>query len=294
VPAVLTDYHLHLRPDEDSSPPAQRWFTAENVDRYLVAAEEAGIEEIGCAEHIYRFRQALDLWRHPFWERFAKDDLGAYCEFVAAGPLRLGIECDFVPGAEDRTAALLESQPFDFVIGSVHFLGDRAVDVEEFEVWEDRGDPDRVWRRYFETLAEAARSGLFDILAHPDLVKVWGSARPQPERDPRFHYEPAVEAIAETGIAVEVSTAGLRKPVAEIYPSPAFAEMCVEAGAQFALSSDAHTPEQVGFGYERAIELLGDLGVGEICVFEGRRRRLEPLASSIATVGDDLGAPEDR
>ena len=95
-------------------------------------------------------------------------------------------------------------------------------------------------------------------------------------RSPHY-YEPAVEAIAESGVAVEVSTAGLRKPVGELYPAPAFAEMCVEAGAAFALSSDAHLPEQVGFGYEQAIEFLGDLGVGEICVFERRERRLEPV-----------------
>jgi histidinol-phosphatase (PHP family) len=278
---VLTDYHLHLRPDEDRSPPQERWFTAENVDRYLAAAEEAGIEEIGCAEHIYRFKQSLELWRHPFWERYATDDLDAYCEFVAAGPLRLGIECDFVPGAENRTAALLESHPFDYVVGSVHFLGEGAVDVEEFQIWDQTGDPDDVWRRYFEAIAEAARSGLFDILAHPDLVKVWGSARPQPERDPRFHYEPAVEAIAESGIAVEVSTAGLRKPVAEIYPARGFAEMCCEAGASFALSSDAHTPEQVGYRYEQAVEMLGDLGVAEICVFEARERRMAPLGEDL-------------
>ena len=98
-----------------------------------------------------------------------------------------------------------------------------------------------------------------------------------PERDPRHYYEPAVEAIAESGIAVEVSTAGLRKPVGELYPSRAFAGMCVEAGAPFALSSDAHLPEQVGFGYARALEFLGELGVEEICVFERRERSLAPL-----------------
>ena len=278
---MLTDYHLHLRPDEEDTPP-ERFFTAENVDRYLVAAEEAGVEEIGCAEHIYRFQQSLELWRHPFWERWAHDDLDAYCDFVAESPLKLGIECDFVPGVEDRIGALLESRPFDFVVGSVHFVGDRAVDMEEFQVWEGSGDPDAVWRRYFETLAEAARSGLFDVIAHPDLVKYWGHGRPLPGSDPRFHYEPAIEAIAEAGIAVEVSTAGLRKPVGEIYPSSAFAEMCVEAEAPFALSSDAHLPEHVGYGYERAVGFLERLGVGEICVFEGRERRLAPLDGSVA------------
>lgn len=278
---MLTDYHLHLRPDEPDTPP-ERYFTAENVERYREAAAAAGIDELGVSEHIYRFTQALELWRHPFWQEQARDDLAAYCEFVRGAGLKLGIECDFVPGAEDRTATLLEAHDFDYVVGSVHFLGEAAVDHEGWDVWEGRGDADEVWRRYFEALAECARSGLYDILAHPDLVKVWGRARPRPERDPRHYYEPAVEAIAEAGIAVELSTAGLRKPVAELYPSPAFAEMCVEAGAPFALSSDAHLPEQVGSGYERALELLTGLGVGEICTFERRRRSLAPLPAGVS------------
>ena len=280
---VLTDYHLHLRPDEEDAPP-ERFFTQQNVDRYLAAATEAGIAELGVSEHIYRFTQALELWRHPFWEEQARDDLDSYCEFVRGTELRLGIECDFIPGAEDRTATLLDSHDFDYVVGSVHFVGEAAVDHEGWDIWDGSGDADKVWQRYFESLAECAGSGLFDILAHPDLVKVWGRGRPLPDRDPRFFYEPAVEAIAASGIAVEISTAGLRKPVDELYPAPAFTEMCLEAGAVFALSSDAHVPEHVGFGYDRAMEFLSDIGVGEICVFEQRQRRLEPLG---ATVGEN-------
>lgn len=279
---MLTDYHLHLRPDEPETPP-ERYFTEENVERYLAAAAAAGVEELGVSEHVYRFRQALDLWRHPLWVESARDDLDAYCGFVRETPLRLGLECDFVPGAEERTAALLGARDFDYVVGSVHFIGegDAAVDHPGFDVWEGDGDPDEIWRRYFEALAACARSGLFDILAHPDLVKVWGRARPQPRRDPRRFYEPAVEAIAETGIAIEISTAGLRKPVGELYPAHEFAAMCVEAGASFALSSDAHLPEQVGFGYDRALELLDQLGVREICAFGRRQRRLVPLGSPV-------------
>jgi histidinol-phosphatase (PHP family) len=277
---MLTDYHLHLRPDEEGTT-AERYFTAENVERYLEAASAAGVEELGVSEHVYRFRQALDLWRHPLWEENAQDDLDAYCEFVRGTPLRLGVECDFVPGAEERTAELLGSRDFDYVVGSVHFVGERAVDHPGWDVWEGSDDPDEVWRRYFEALAECARSGLFDILAHPDLVKVWGRDRPLPGGDPRRFYEPAVEAIAASGIAVEVSTAGLRKPVDELYPARGFAELCVEAGASFALSSDAHLPEHVGFAYERAVEFLDGLGVTEICVFERRERRLAPLGSPV-------------
>ena len=239
---MLTDYHLHLRTDDVGK--AEEAFTQENVDDYLAAAAEAGIGELGVSEHIYRFTEALELWRHPYWESQARDDLDAYCEFVRTTPLKLGIEADFIRGAEDRTAALLEARDFDYVVGSVHFLGDDgAVDDRRYDVWETDGDPDSLWRRYFEWIAEAARSGLFDILAHPDLIKLWGDDRPLPSKDPR-HYYTAVEAVAETGITVEVSTAGLRKHVGELYPSVAFAEMCVDAGASFALSSDAHSPDQ--------------------------------------------------
>jgi histidinol-phosphatase (PHP family) len=275
---MLSDYHLHLRPDAHAETPPERYFTAENVDRYRAAADEAGISELGVAEHIHRFSAALEIWRHPFWIEQASDDLDAYCEFAASAGLRVGIEADYVRGAEDRTETVLAPRPFDYVVGSVHFIGEGAVDQDRWDVWElEHGDPDRVWQRYFEELAAAAGSGLFEIMAHPDLVKVWGSGRPGPSRDPRHYYEPAVAAMAEAGVAAEISTAGLRKPVGEIYPAPALAEMLVDAGVPFALSSDAHLPEEVGYAYDRAVEFLSSIGVAEIAIFERRRRRMEPI-----------------
>lgn len=281
---MLTDYHLHLRPDEEDTT-FDRYFTAENVDRYRAAAAERGIEELGVAEHVYRFRQALDLWRHPLWLENANDDLDEYCEFVRGTSLRLGVECDFVPGAEGRTAAMLEARDFDYVVGSVHFVGDgdAAVDHDGFDVWAaPDASAEEIWTRYFDHFGRCARSGLFDILAHPDLVKVWGRDRPLPEGDLRRFYEPAVEAIVEGGSAVELSTAGLRKTVGELYPAREFAALVVEAGVPFALSSDAHLPEQIGFRYDDALAFLDDLGVEEIAVFEGRRRRLEPLGARVS------------
>jgi histidinol-phosphatase (PHP family) len=274
---VLTDYHVHLRPD-DGDTGAERYFTAANAERYREAATEHGIEELGVSEHVYRFVQALDVWSHPFWRATAVDDLDAYCAYVREETdLRLGIEADFVPGREDRLANLLDAREWDYVIGSIHFLGDEAVDMPgEWDIWRD-GGPDRVWARYFETLGEAARTGMFDVLGHPDLVKVFGARAPLPDGDLRRFYERAMDGIAESDVAIEVSTAGLRKPVGEIYPAPAFLEMCLEAGRPVALSSDAHVPEQLGFEYERALELLSDLGVGELAVFDGRERRLEPI-----------------
>jgi histidinol-phosphatase (PHP family) len=279
---VLTDYHLHLRPDALDAR-ADEHFTQANFERYRAAASERGIAELGVSEHIYRFEQALDVWQHPFWVPFAKDDLDAYCSFVRERTdLKLGIEADFILGAEDRTANLLQARDFDYVVGSVHFIRDGAVDMDEYSVWESGRSVEQIWQRYFETIGESARSGLFDVLAHPDLVKVWGGERPLPEGDLRRYYELAMGGIADSGIAVEVSTAGLRKRVEELYPAPAFLEMCLEAGAPVALSSDAHRPEDIGADYDQALELLGELGVDELCVFERRERRLESIGATEA------------
>jgi len=275
---VLTDYHVHLRPD-DPGTTTQKYFTAANVERFREAAEERGIEELGVSEHIHRFHASLDVWDHPFWRAQAADDLEDYVEFVREETdLRLGIEADFIVGREDKMANLLDRHEWDYVIGSVHFLQDRAVDMQgAYDVWGRGERPERIWKRYFETLAEAARSGLYDVIAHPDLVKLWGASHPMPEGDPRRYYEPAVEAFAEAGVAMEVSTAGLRKPVGEIYPARAFLEMAVEAGVPIALSSDAHLPEHIGFAYDQALELLSEVGISEICVFERRERRMEDV-----------------
>ncbi len=275
---MLTDYHVHLRPDEDGTTP-QRYFTRANAESYRGAATERGIGELGVAEHVHRFIQALEVWQHPWYRHWAHDDLDAYCAFVREETdLRLGIEADFLPGREEQIAELLEGRDWDYVLGSIHFLGDEALDLREgpwreFDIWRST-DPEQVWERYFETLGEAARSGLFDALSHPDLVKVWGEGVPT---DPRRFYERAMEGIAASDVAIEVSTAGLRKPVGEIYPARELLELCLEVGRPVTLSSDAHLPDQLGWEYERAVEWLHDVGVEEIAVFDHRRRRLEQL-----------------
>jgi histidinol-phosphatase (PHP family) len=279
---LLTDYHTHLRPDDPDTEP-ERYFTTANAERYLETAQERGIDELGVSEHIHRFVQALEVWTHRWYRYWATDDVDAYCDFVRETDLKLGIEADFLVGREDRIASFLDARDWDYVVGSVHFLRDEAVDIAADEPeWADvsafrGGDPEKIWPRYFETLGEAARSGLFDVLAHPDLVKVFGADAPYPGGDLRRFYDLAMEGIADSDVAIEVSTAGLRKPVGEIYPARAFLEMCLDAGRPVALSSDAHRPEQIGHAYDRALEFLDGLGVSEVAVFDHRRRRMEPI-----------------
>jgi len=273
---MLTDYHTHLRPDVLDTPPEQ-YFTEANVRRYLDAAAARGISELGFSEHVYCFQEALEIWRHPFWQECAHDPLDEYVEFLSGmDGVTLGLEVDWIPGREDALAALIANRPWDYIIGSVHFVADRAVDHDGYDIWES-SDPDAVWTAYFTALGEAAASGLFDVLAHPDLVKVWGRARPDPPRPRRAYYEIAMPAIEAADVAIEVSTAGLRKPVGEMYPAPELLRMCVAAGKPIALSSDAHEPQTIGYAYEEAVGLLRDAGVERICVFEGRERREEPL-----------------
>src|SRR3954451_14681243 len=274
---MLTDYHVHLRPDALGTP-AERYFTADNAQRYRETAAERGIEELGVAEHVYRFTAALDVWQHPLWIENARDDLDRYCEFVRERTdLKLGIEADFIPGKEEQMRNVLDGRDWDYVVGSIHFLAEGALDYDRFDVWNSARSADHVWKTYFTWLGELAATGMYDILAHPDLVKHWGQQRPCPDKALRFYYALAMEQIAESGIAVELSTAGLRKPIGEIYPDRAFLEMVVDAGNPIALSSDAHTPEQLGFEYDQALELLSGVGVTDIATFNRRAVTLEPI-----------------
>ena len=195
-------------------------------------------------------------------------------------------------------ANLLDAHEWDYVIGSVHFLGDHAVDIDdETDVWRHEPSAERVWRRYFEALAESALTGIFDIIAHPDLVKIWGSARPAPSKDRRFYYEPAVEAMLDAGVAMEVSTAGLRKPVGEIYPARALLEMAVDAGIPIALferRAHARAPRLRLRGGGRAAARLrreGDRGVRAPRAADGAARVRFGLGIDTHRFAD--GAPAD-
>ena len=215
---MLTDYHLHLRPDEDGHR-RRALLHAENVERYLAPPRPPGSRSSASpSTSTASARRSTSGATRSGSSRRATTSTPTASSSAA---LRCGSGSSATSSPAPRSAPRRCSRRATSTTSSARSTSSAsdAVDHEGWDVWEASGDPDEVWRRYFEALAECARSGLFDILAHPDLVKVWGGARPLPERDPRAYYEPAVEAIAESGIAVEVSTAGLRKPVGELYPA---------------------------------------------------------------------------
>ena len=268
---MIPDYHLHLR-----NPAEEIDHTRVAAERFADAARAVGVDEICLTEHVYYFRQTRSLWTVPYQIDRCLYDLDDYVEAVlaakAAGlPVKLGLEVDYVPGREEETAEILAPYPWDFLLGSVHFIDGLGVDgpprlIDEVGVEEG-------WRRYFETLRHAAASGLFDSLSHPDLVKMFGDRA----ADPVLDYERTAEAIAAAGVAVEVSTAGLRKPVRELYPDPSFLAACRERGVPITLASDAHVPDLVGKDFPLGLELARSAGYGTVTVFDGRRGRQEPL-----------------
>ena len=211
-------------------------------------------------------------------QRSATEDADAYCEALVAArgsglPVLLGVEMDWLPDRRAEIGAFLDARPFDIVLGSVHWLGPMSVNNPAVPDWNGR-DPAEVWAEYFGELVAAAESGLFDVLAHPDLPKVFGARMPEELEDT---LEAAVASIAATGVAIECSSAGLRKPVGELYPEPRLLERFRRAGVPATLSSDAHAPEDVARDYPTAVAALRGAGYETITRFSGRRAEQVPL-----------------
>jgi histidinol-phosphatase (PHP family) len=266
---VIVDYHMHLRTEAEEIAHETR-----AVEPFVDAARAAGVDEIGFTEHAYYFTQLRTLWSVPYQTERCVYDLDAYVDAVVGArerglPVKLGLEVDYVAGREDETRALLAPYPWDYLLGSVHWIDGLSIDSEPRLV--DEIGVEEAWRRYFEMLAQAAGSGLFDSLSHPDLVKIFG------DRVEAFDYAEVTDAIAESGVAVEVSTAGLRKPVGELYPHPQFLAASGERGVPVTTGSDAHRPSLVGRDFDRARELLRGAGYETVTVFERRQARQEAI-----------------
>jgi histidinol-phosphatase (PHP family) len=265
---VIVDYHMHLR-----DPDGRIDHTVEAVERFVEVAAARGVDEIGFAEHVYYFTRTRSLWELPYYaERCVYDVeryVGAVVEAKRRGlPVKLGLEVDYVRGREDATRELLAPYPWDFLLGSVHFISGTGIDGSPRLI--DQLGVEETWRRYFDELAAAARSGLFDALSHPDLVKTWG------ERPARPDYSPVLSAL--DGVCLEISSGGLREPVGELYPDPQLLREARDRGVQVTFGSDAHEPALVGKDFDRVTAHAREAGYETATVFDGRRSRQEPFA----------------
>ncbi|MCL6558561.1 MAG: histidinol-phosphatase HisJ family protein [Firmicutes bacterium] len=261
------NYHLHTR---------MCGHATGEPEEYLAAAARHGLCEVGFSDHLPLYFLAPEKVIPNY--AMAEEELPVYVEAVKTLQWRpfpvgvkVGIEWDYVPGHEKKLASQLSSYPFDYVLGSVHFMDgwgfDRTDEIPEY----GRRDINEIYGRYFSLLQQAALTGLFDIMAHPDLIKKFGF---RPNCDLQPLYEETARVFKKAGVCVEVNTAGLRYPAKEIYPSARFLEACFRYGLPVTVGSDAHNPGQVGEGLEDALTLIKSVGYREIAVFKGRERTL--------------------
>jgi histidinol-phosphatase (PHP family) len=286
----VLDYHLHLW--EHGSGPLES--TLEQVAAYCAHAAEHGVTEIALTEHLYRFRQADAVLRGwweddpdpglrgamaSYWDGELGADLDRYVEVALAAkaeglPVVLGLEVDHYAGRMDTVAALLDGYPFDVLLGSVHWLGAWGFDnggVRAFRAEWDNRAIESVWQEYTEALEELAASGTCDVLAHPDLVKVYGH-RPGAGAVDECHARMA-DAAARSGMAAEVSSAGWRKPVGEAYPAPSLLAKFHEAGVPITTASDAHGVGGVAAKGPEVRALVEAAGYDSLCAFRSRVAR---------------------
>lgn len=259
--AMLTDYHTHtpLCNHAEGTP-----------DEFVRAALRAGLAEYGIADHAPMPDEPFDEWRMEY-SRFP--EYFAWIEQARkAAPesltIRAGLECDWVEGIEEWTKHLAGLYPWDYLIGSVHYLGEKW----DFDnpLWIPRWEHvnvDEVWEDYWNTCARMAGSGLFDILGHVDLVKKFGYV---PQGGLKHFYEPVIEAMADYGTALEINTAGWYKPCAEAYPSPEFLSLACKAGIPLLINSDAHAPGEIGRDFDKALKLAWSAGYRKLARFSRR------------------------
>jgi len=259
--ALPPDLHMHT--------PLCRHATGEPVD-YARRALELGFTEIGFSDHSPMRRDDFDDWRMRF------DQLGEYVDKVRKAQqdfpqltIRLALEVDYLPGQEEWIRELASLHPWDYFIGSVHYVSDSwAVDNPyKLSEWNNR-DVMEVWSAYFERLTRAAETGLFEIIGHADLPKKFGH---RPTRDCTPLYETFLNAAKKHACALDVNTAGLRKDCKEIYPSRQILQLAFRKGIPITFGSDAHAPEEVGMNFNEAVELARSVGYRQ-CVRFARRK----------------------
>ena len=265
----MIDYHTHtsLCKHADGTP-----------EEYLAAAEKAGLDEIGVSDHTpwptgydTQFRMAPDEFREY---RDIVSRLAAASDTVK---VRYALEIDWVPGKMEEVRSRVDSEPFDYLIGSVHYTDELPFDNPDHQaVWKSVERSAEIWIRYYELLLEFVSAGGFEIIGHFDLPKKFGS-RPPDTQKVRSLINDILTAAADHHIVMELNTAGLRKPVREIYPTPDILKNAKNKGVGITFGSDAHSPCDVGANFAEAIQLAKECGFDSYTTFENR----VPLASRL-------------
>lgn len=264
----ISDYHMHT---------PLCGHAVGTPEEYARQAIAAGLEEIGFSDHA-----PFVHMRDPK-VTMAPEELPQYYQMIEAVRekyhnelrIKVAIEADFIPGYEEKTKAILADYPYDYIIGSVHFIKDWGFDDPDQRAKWDESDVNQVYRDYFALLCQAAASGMFHIMAHVDLVKKFGA---RPTEDMSAEVTQCAEVFKETGMVVEINTSGWRKPCKEQYPALEHLRIYAAHGVPLTFGSDAHTPQDVGADFKKAYALALEAGFTEYVQFDkGKIDRSIPL-----------------
>lgn len=250
------------------------------LEDYVKRGIAMGLEQLGLSDHLplihvdpatYYPEMAMPLEELP---RYVEECLSLKERYRGIIDLRVGLEADYIEGYEEQITELLAPYPWDYLIGSVHFLGEWDItDYRQVHGWEGK-DPLEVYRRYYDAVRKSALSGIYDIIGHMDVIKRFGYGPTSPEDQAavREMERSTLQAIADSGIAMELNASGLTKPCAEMFPAQHVLQEALELGIPLTLGSDAHDPAKLGEGLEEARKQLWDTGFRQLAVFEGRKR----------------------
>ena len=268
---ALTDYHTHSY---------RCGHAIGTMDEYIESAISKGIEEIGLTDHLHLYFEP-PARRDPRWAMAEEHYPPHYEEMLELRErfrgkinVRVSVEADYVQGHEDTLRDILDSYEFDYVLGGIHFMDGWLIDDPDQAHRYHEERVAEIYRRYFANVQRAMRLGVFDIIAHFDLPKKFGHL---PEEDLSELVAETLDIAKETDTVLEVSTAGLRKPTGEIYPSKVILDMMRARDIPIVLSSDSHDPNDVGFGYETSLALVREAGYDTLATFEGRVRTMKKL-----------------
>ncbi|MCU0362760.1 MAG: histidinol-phosphatase [Bacteroidales bacterium] len=257
-----TDYHIHTTFSDGRSSPSD----------YIPAALAAGLSEIGFSEHLTLFKDQEDWFMSGGSIPDYLDTIRNLKKITEGLSVRTGFEVDFFQGREKEIGEFLAGLPVDYIIGSVHYMGERTVDYGP-EFYEGKSI-DSLFTAYIDAVCDAAESGLFDIIGHCDLIRIYGY---KPATDPEMHYRRLAKAMKKGNVAFEINTNGRNRPLADFYPDRRFIGIFREEGVPVCVNSDAHMPSRVGQYFDEAYDLLRYSGYNEMAVFENRKRRMIPF-----------------
>lgn len=246
----MLDLHVHLLGHMD------RQATEENIQQYLLQARHQQIRQIGFADHDY------------YWDHLNLPLLREMDRNYPEVDIRIGLEVEYKPGEESRIKGMKEAFNFDYLIGSVHEIGEWAFDYPEAEAVHQQKDSDTLYRDYFGLVEKAACSGLFNIIGHFDLIKIFNV---RPVTDVRILAATCLEAIKDHKLTVEINTNGRYKPVQEFYPEVKLIQAMQKMEIPFTIGSDAHEALVVGRDVWEVCQFLKNIGVKDIKGFQQQR-----------------------